>query len=270
MSPTIPINGPREPTEAVPSSVLESSKATGTDALPCKFFTPHDTDPSAYPSAREDCWNKSVKDWPSVIAMPTTVQEVQAVVKLAAGQKVAVLSGGHSPMCMPKGAFLINLRKMNGVVVDPERMVVTAQGGAKILDVDSALAPHNFAAPLGTHPDTGIGGLTLGGGIGWLTPRVGLAIDNLVSAEVVLADGTLVTASSESEPGLYWALRGGGGNFGLVASFTFKVFAVGGADGFETGMLLGGVVPFLPEAFDRATVIEKYAADCLNTSADNV
>ena len=72
---------------------------------------------------------------------------------------------------MPDGAFLINLRKMNKVVVDAEKMVVTAEGGAKIGEVDAALKPHNFAVPLGTHPDTGIGGLTLGGGIGWLTPR---------------------------------------------------------------------------------------------------
>jgi len=270
MSPQIPINGPREPTEKVPASVLEATKATGIEALPCKAFSPHDADPTAYLSAREDCWNKSVKDWPAVIAMPTTAQEVMAVVKLAAGKKVAVLSGGHSPMCMPNGAFLISMRKMNGVVVDPERMVVTAQGGAKIADVDDALKPHSLAAPLGTHPDTGIGGLTLGGGIGWLTPRVGLAIDNLVSAEVVLADGTLVTASAESEPELFWALRGGGGNFGLVVSFTYKVFAVGGADGFEPGMLLAGVVPFPLENFDRATVIGKFAADCLATDADNV
>ena len=85
---------------------------------------------------------------------------------------------------MPDGAFLIHLRKMNHVFVDPAAMTVTALGGAKIGEVDAALQPHNFAVPLGTHPDTGIGGLTLGGGIGWLTPRVGLAVDNLVSAEV--------------------------------------------------------------------------------------
>ena len=179
MSPQIPINGPREvPTSVVvPAGVLET-KAAAIEGLPCKAFTPHDADPSGYLSAREDCWNKSVKDWPSVIAMPSTKEEVITCVKLAAGKKVAVLSGGHSPMCMPNGAFLISLRKMNGVVVDPERMVVTAEGGAKIADVDNALKPHNFAAPLGTHPDTGIGGLTLGGGIGWLTPRVGLANPN--------------------------------------------------------------------------------------------
>merc|ERR1719148_344609 len=193
-----------------------------------------------------------------------------AVVKLAAGKKVAVLSGGHSPMCMPNGAFLISMRKMNGVVVNNTNMTVTAQGGAKIADVDDALKPHSLAAPLGTHPDTGIGGLTLGGGIGWLTPRVGLAIDNLVSAEVVLADGSLVTADADNEPDLYWALRGGGGNFGVVVSFTYRVYKVGGADGFEPGTVLGGIVAFPAESFDRATVIQKYGEDCLSTTADNV
>ena len=264
-----PLLGAREPSEAVPGSVLKLPKSLVTE-LPCATFTPHDADPKGYLSAREDCWNKSVKEWPSVIAMPTSVDEVQSVVKMAAGEKVAVLSGGHSPMCMPDGAFLINMRKMNKVLLDPAAMVVKAEGGAKIGEVDAVLKPHNFAVPLGTHPDTGIGGLTLGGGIGWLTPRVGLAADNLVSAEVVVADGSLVTASADSHADLYWALRGGGGNFGVVVSFTYKVFAVGGAEGFEPGHVLAGTVPFLPDAFDRKTVIEKWGAESLSTSADNV
>lgn len=265
--------GPRDSAlKVVPEAVLGTAAKGAVDTLPCAAFTPHDADPAAYLSAREDCWNKACKNWPSVIAMPTSVAEVQALVKTAAigNKNIAVLSGGHSPMCMPDGAFLIHLRKMNHVFVDPAAMTVTAGGGAKIGEVDAALQPHNFAVPLGTHPDTGIGGLTLGGGIGWLTPRVGLAVDNLVSAEVVLADGSLVTASAESSPDLYWALRGGGGNFGVVVSFTYKVFSVGGADGFEPGMVLGGIVPFPPDAFDPATVIEKWGADCLSTDADNV
>jgi len=270
-TPLYPLYGPREPrSKDVPFSVLKDDKVSDTDALPCPVFTPHDDDPTGYLSAREDCWNLSCKHWPSVIAMPKSAEELQAVVKAAAGKKVAVLSGGHSQMCMPDGAFLISLRSMNRVTVDPEGMTVTAEGGAKIGEVDAALKPHHFAVPLGTHPDTGIGGLTLGGGIGWMTPRVGLAIDNLVSMEVVLADGTLVTADTTSSPDLYWALRGGGGNFGVVASFTYKVYVVGGADGFEPGMVLGGIVPFPSDTFDRATVIEKYGADCLATDADNV
>lgn len=266
-----PLYGPREAkNKDVPSKVLEATKAEGIDEMPCPVFTPKDSDPSAYLGAREDCWNLNCKEWPSAIAMPGSVQELQEVVKKAAGKKVAVLSGGHSAMCMPEGSFLISLRKMNRVVVDTEGMTVTAEGGTKIGEVDAALKPHHLAVPLGTHPDTGIGGLTLGGGIGWLTPRVGLAIDNVVSAEVVLADGTLVTANATSHADLYWALRGGGGNFGVVASFTYKVYKVGGADGFEPGMVLGGIVPFAPDAFDRATVIEKFGADCLATDADNV
>lgn len=266
-----PLYGPREAkVKDVPSNVLEAPKAVDTGALPCPAFTPQDSDPSAYLGAREDCWNLNCKEWPSVIAMLGSAQELQDVVKRAAGQKVAVLSGGHSAMCMPEGAFLISLRRMNRVVVDPEGMTVTAEGGTKIGEVDAALKPHHFAVPLGTHPDTGIGGLTLGGGIGWLTPRVGLSIDNLVSAEVVLADGTLVTANATSHEDLYWALRGGGGNFGVVVSFTYKIYKVGGAGGFEPGMVLGGIVPFAPDAFDRATVIEKFGADCLATDADNV
>ena len=291
-----PLYGPREPRkndDVVPSSVLERKITTSTPAttttttttanaetlideltkLPCPAFTPHDSCPKGYLGAREDCWNESMKEWPSVIAMPSTVEDVQACIKMVpvvGHGRVAVLSGGHSAMCMPNDAFLISLRRLNGVVVDVDGNTVTCGGGAKIGEVDAALKPYNLAVPLGTHPDTGIGGLTLGGGIGWLTPRVGLAIDNLVAAEVVLADGTLVTASSTSHEDLYWALRGGGGNFGIVVSFTYKVFPVGGADGFEPGHVLGGIVPFPLEHFDRATVIEKYGADCLQTDADNV
>jgi len=296
-----PLYGPREPrkdVDVVPTSVLErtSTSATTTSTtttkqvdaetliddltkLPCPAFTPHDSCPKGYLGAREDCWNASMKEWPSVIAMPSTIEEVQACIKMVEVVKhnrVAVLSGGHSAMCMPNDAFLISLRRMNSVVVNMEgsstntNPTVTCGGGAKIGEVDAVLKPYHLAVPLGTHPDTGIGGLTLGGGIGWLTPRVGLAIDNLVEAEVVLADGTLVTASPTSHEDLYWALRGGGGNFGIVVSFTYRVFPIGGADGFEPGYVLGGIVPFPLEQFDRATVIEKYGADCLQTDADNV
>ena len=148
--------------------------------------------------------------------------------------------------------------------------MVAAEVGAKIGEVDAALQPHNLVVHLGMHPDTGIGGLTLGGGIGWLTPRAGLAIDNLMSAEVVLADGLLVTADKDNHSELCWAMKGGGGNFRVVVSFTHKVYKVGGADGFKLGMLLGSIIPFPLELFDWKTVIEKYAEDCFNTSNDNI
>jgi len=271
---TYPLYGPRDPPEdkEIPTSIRSIIKASSIDTLPCPAFTPQDDDPSGYLSAREDCWNLSCKDWPSVITTPRSKEEVQTVVRFAAEKKakVAVLSGGHSPMCMPNGAFLMSLRKMNQVTLNLEKMTVTAEGGAKIGEVDAVLKPHHLAVPLGTHPDTGIGGLTLGGGIGWMTPRVGLAIDNVVSAEVVTADGSLINVNADSNADMYWALRGGGGNFGLVVSFTYKVYSIGGAEGFEPGMVLGGIIPFPLESFDRATVIQKYGEDCLNTSADNV
>jgi len=267
-----PLYGPRDPptNRTIPPSILSTPKHTGIDSLPCPAYTPHDTDLTGYLSAREDCWNLSCKDYPAVIAAPTCTQDVQAVVRAAQGERVAVLSGGHSPMCMPTGAFLISLRNMNTAELDRENMTVTAGGGAKIGEVDAVLQPFNLAAPYGTHPDTGIGGLTLGGGIGWLTPRVGLAIDNLVSAEVVLADGSVVTVDDTNHQDIYWAIRGGGGNFGVVTKFTYKVYEVGGAEGFEPGMLLGGIVPFDPVEFHIPTVIEKYATDCLATSSDDV
>lgn len=267
-----PLYGPRDAPKdgTVPSSVLDEDKSAAKLDLPCPAFAPGDEDPSGYLGAREDCWNLQCKGWPAVIAAPGSKEEVQAVVRSAKGKKVAVLSGGHSPMCMPDGAFLISLRKMNKVTVNVDELTVTAEGGSKIGEVDAQLKPHHLAVPLGTHPDTGIGGLTLGGGIGWLTPRAGLAIDNVVSAEVVLADGTLVVADANTNPDLYWAIRGGGGNFGIVVSFTYKVYKVGGAEGFEPGHVLGGIVPFPLESFDRASVIEKYGRDCLATDADNV
>jgi len=253
---------------AIPGEVASKPKA----ALPpgCPAYTPQDAKPLKYLTAREDCWNAACKEWPALIAQPTTVAEVQAAIKFANGKKVAVLSGGHSQMCMPKDAFVINLRKMNNVSVNVGAGTVTAQGGAKVGEVDVACAPYNVFAPLGTHPDTGIGGFTLGGGVGWMCRRVGLTVDNLVEAQVVLANGTLVTASTTSEPELFWAIRGGGGNFGIVVSFTLKTYKVGGVDGIDPGFVYGGVVPFLPDAFDRATVIEKYGIDCLKASSDDV
>jgi FAD/FMN-containing dehydrogenase len=115
---------------------------------------------------------------------------------------------------------------MKGVVVDPSGETVTVQGGATYGDVDHATHAFGKATPSGVISTTGVGGLTLGGGIGHLSRKYGLSLDNLLSADVVLADGSLVKASADSEPDLFWALRGGGGNFGVVTSFTFKLSPV--------------------------------------------
>jgi FAD/FMN-containing dehydrogenase len=167
-----------------------------------------------------------------------------------AGLDVAIRGGGHSVpgFGTVEDGLVIDLSKMKNVRVDPIKKVARVGGGATWGDVDHATYPFGLAAPGGIISTTGVGGLTLGGGIGYLTRGVGLSIDNLLSADVVLADGRQVTTSDYQNEDLFWALRGGGGNFGVVTSFEFQLH--------EVGDIVGG--PMFYEFDDAAAVLECY------------
>jgi FAD/FMN-containing dehydrogenase len=163
---------------------------------------------------------------PALVVRPRDADEVAEAVVHAVRNDLAlsVRSGGHSPLghSTNTGGLVIDLRHLDAVeVLDAGRRLVRVGGGATWRQVAAALDPHGWGITSGDTADVGVGGLTLGGGVGWMVRRHGLAVDNLVGARVVTADGRLVTASAEEHPDLFWALRGGGGNFGVVVDFDF-------------------------------------------------
>ena len=185
---------------------------------------------SAYEDGRR-IWNGSIDRRPALIARCVTPADVRAAVRYAArtGVEVAVRGGGHSfpgHSALDDG-LVIDLGAMRQVRVDPARRIVRAEGGAQLGDLDQATQPHALAVPSGIVTHTGIGGLTLGGGIGWLMRKYGLTIDNLLSVKLVTATGEALTASESENPELFWGVRGGGGNFGVVTEFTYRLRPVG-------------------------------------------
>jgi FAD/FMN-containing dehydrogenase len=186
-------------------------------------------DQDAYDGARA-VWNGTVDRRPRMIARCRGTADVVAAVRFARDRdlEIAVRGGGHnvagSAVC---DGIVIDLSAMRGVSIDPVERTAHAQGGALWGDVDHESQAHGLATTGGIVSHTGVGGLSLGGGIGWLMRKHGLTVDNLVEAEVVTADGEIVRASTDAHPDLFWALRGGGGNFGVVTWFRLALHPVG-------------------------------------------
>jgi FAD/FMN-containing dehydrogenase len=182
-------------------------------------------------AAAREVFNVMHRSSPDVVASCATTEDVVAAVNRAREEnlRVAVRGGGHSiaGLSAIEGGMLIDLAPMNGVEVDAERRIANVGGGALWSDLDGATQQHGLAVPGGVISDTGIAGLTLGGGYGWLRRKLGLTCDSLVEAELVTADGNVVKASADENPDLFWAIRGGGGNFGVVTTFTFQLHEVG-------------------------------------------
>ena len=200
---------------------------------------------------------------PAVIVRARTAADVVAALAFArrAGLEVSVRGGGHNVAgrAVTGGGVMISLADMRDVAVDPERGTVTAQGGATWAELNAAAGAHNLAVTGGAVSTTGIAGLTLGGGLGWLMAKHGLAADNLLAVELVTAAGEVLDVDPVSHPDLFWALRGGGGNFGVATRFTYRLHHV--------GMVTGGLIA---HPIDAAPELLRFYRDAVAEASDDL
>jgi FAD/FMN-containing dehydrogenase len=216
----------------------------------------------AYEAARK-VYNAMIDKRPALIAQCSDVADVIAAVNFARDHHLllAVRGGGHNGPGLGTcdGGLVIDLGRMKGIRVDPDARTVRVEGGCVWGDVDHATHPFGLATPSGFISSTGVGGLTLGGGIGYLARSHGLTLDNLLGVDMVLADGSYVSASEQEHPDLFWAVRGGGGNFGVVTSFLFRLHPI--------STVYGGPM-FWP--LDRAGEVLKFWRDFILTAPEDI
>jgi FAD/FMN-containing dehydrogenase len=217
---------------------------------------------AGYDAARR-IWNASIDRRPGLIARCSGVADVVHAVKFARANDllVAVRGGGHNVggRALCDDGIVIDLSAMKGIFVDPQQRTARVQAGATLGDVDRETHLHGLAVPAGVVSRTGIAGLTLGGGVGWLVRKYGLTCDNVLACEVVTAQGELVTASDESHADLFWGLRGGGGNFGIVTSFLFRAYPV--------STVLGGLII---HARDQAGAVLRHHRDFMASAPEEL
>ena len=217
----------------------------------------------AYEEVRK-VWSGAIDRHPVLIARCTSAQDVITAVDFARGNGllVSVRGGGHSVAghSVSEGGLMIDLSPMKGIEIDPGSCTARAEAGLTLGEFDRATQEHGLAAPAGQISTTGIAGLTLGGGTGWLMRKYGLTIDNLLSVEIVTADGALLKASAEENSKLFWGVRGAGANFGIVTSFEYRLQPVG-------PMVLGG---FLIYPVERIKEAMRFSRDFMAQAPDEL
>lgn len=226
------------------------------ESLRGKIIIPGD---SNYDESRK-IWNAMIDRRPALIVQVADADDVSAAIKFARAKKIdiTIRGAGHNiagnSVC--DGGLMIDFSAMKKVRVDVEKKIAFVEPGATLKDFDGEVQKHGLATPVGINSTTGIAGLTLGGGFGWLTRKYGFTIDNLLSAEVVTVDGKKLKVSEKENADLFWAIRGGGGNFGVVTQFEFKLYPVGPE-------ILAGLLVF---PFKQAKSILKQYRDFIQTT----
>lgn len=240
-------------------NLTKESAAALKDKIKGKIVLPSDAE---YNETRK-IWNAMIDKKPAVIVQCADSNDVSQAIDFASknGLEICIRGAGHNIAgnCICDDGLMIDFSKMKTVKIDADKKIAYVQPGATLGDFDEAAQTHGLAAPTGINSTTGIAGLTLGGGFGWLTRMYGMTVDSLVSAEVITAEGKKLKASESENPDLFWAIRGGGGNFGVVTEFVFKLYPIGPE-------IFAGLIVY---PFDQAKqVLSKYR-DLVKTASKN-